>query len=76
MDLNPTWLRFALQLAKRLASQSASGILRGSWDLVSGVVNTVTILTTTYNPSYKVLITLLTKSHDPPSIPQGLLRAP
>ena len=38
-------------------------LLEGSWDLVSGVINKVTILIT----PIKVLITLLTKSHDPPS---------
>ena len=36
--------------------------LKGSWDLVTGVIIRVTILITTI----KVLITLLTKSHDPP----------
>ena len=38
-------------------------ILKGSWDLVTRVIIRVTILIT---PS-KILITLLTKSHDPPS---------
>ena len=38
-------------------------LLGGSWDLVSEVINNVAILKT----QIKVLITLLTKSHDPPS---------
>ena len=38
-------------------------VLKGSWDLVSRVITGVTILIT----PRKVLITLLTKSHDPPS---------
>ena len=38
-------------------------LLKGSWDLVTGVIIRVTILIT----PIKVLITLLTKSHDPPS---------
>ena len=36
--------------------------LRGSWDLVTGVIIKVTTLIT----PLRVLITLLTKSHDPP----------
>ena len=40
-------------------------LLRGSWDLVGQVINKVTILIT----PLKVLRTLLTKSHGPPSIP-------
>ena len=39
------------------------GLLRGSWDVVIRVINTVTI------DPIKVLITLLTKSYDPPSRP-------
>ena len=39
------------------------GILRGSWDLVTGVIIMVTTLIT----PLRVLITVLTKSHDPPS---------
>ena len=38
-------------------------ILKGSWDLVTRVIIRVTILIA----PIKVLITLLTKSHDPPS---------
>ena len=41
-------------------------VLKGLWDLVTTVINKVTILITTYNPN-TVLITLLTKSPDPPS---------
>ena len=44
------------------------GILKGSWDLVTRVIIRVTILIT----PIKVLITLLTKSHDPPSRTLGL----
>ena len=40
-------------------------VLKGSWDLVTRVIIRVTILIT----PIKVLITLLTKSHDPPSKP-------
>ena len=43
-------------------------ILKGSWDLVSRVIIRVTILIT----PIKGLITLLTKSHDPPSRVLGL----
>ena len=42
---------------------AAFRLLGGSWDLVSKVINKVTILIS----PIKVLITLLTKSHDPPS---------
>ena len=42
------------------------GLVLRSWDLVSQVINKVTILIRTYN-LVKVLITLLTMSHDPPS---------
>ena len=38
-------------------------VLKGSWDLVTRVIIRVTILIT----PIKILITLLTKSHDPPS---------
>ena len=38
-------------------------VLKGSWDLVTTVIIRVTILIT----PIKALITLLTKSHDPPS---------
>ena len=41
---------------------SARGVLKGSWDLVSGVLSKVSTVIITYNP-IKVLITLLTKSH-------------
>ena len=37
--------------------------LKGSWDLVTGVIIEVATLIT----PLRVLITLLTKSHDPPS---------
>ena len=40
-----------------------SSLLRGSWDLVTRVIIKVTTLIT----PLRVLITLLTKSHDPPS---------
>ena len=43
---------------------SPGPVLKGSWDLVTRVIIRVTILVT----PIKVLITLLTKSHDPPSI--------
>ena len=46
-------------------------LLKGSWDLATGVKNKVTILIITHNP-IKVLITLLTKSHNPPSKLQKL----
>ena len=39
------------------------GLLKGSWDLVTRATTRVTIHIT----PIKVLITLLTKSHDPPS---------
>ena len=43
-------------------------VLKGSWDVVTRVIIKVTILITTYSiTSLKVLITLLAKSHDPPS---------
>ena len=48
------------------------GLLRGSWDLVTRVIIKVTTLIT----PLRVLITLLTKSHDPPSKPQTLIRDP
>ena len=41
-------------------------LLGGSWDLVTKVITRVTILTNTYKPPFGVLITLVTKSHDPP----------
>ena len=43
------------------------GLIKGSWDLVTTVINKVTILIITYITPIRVLITLLTKSHDPPS---------
>ena len=43
-------------------------LLRGSWDLVTRVIIKVTILIT----PLRVLITVLTKSHEPPS---GYLKA-
>ena len=50
----------------RFQALKLTGYLRrGSWDLVSQVTNKVTILIT----PVKVLRTLLTKSHGPPSIP-------
>ena len=42
---------------------SLAPVLKGSWDLVSRVITKVTILIT----PIRGLITLLTKSHDPPS---------
>ena len=42
-------------------------LLKRSWDLVTRVIVRVTILIT----PIKVLITLLTKSHDPPSRPSA-----
>ena len=55
-------------------------LLKGSWDLATRVIIRVTILIT----PIKVLITLLTKSHDPPSrlqrgtrsVARGSLEAP
>ena len=44
-------------------ASSIRGLLKGSWDLVTRVIIRVNILIT----PIKVLITLLTKSHDPPS---------
>ena len=48
-----------------LSSWSCAGlaVLKGSWDLVTRVIIRVTILITPIT----ILITLLTKSHDPPS---------
>ena len=43
-------------------------LLGGSGDSVSRVISKVTIVISTYK-QIKVLITLLTKSHDPPSNP-------
>ena len=40
------------------------GVFRGSWDLVTRVISKATILIA----PIKVLITLLTKSHDPLSL--------
>ena len=42
-------------------------VLGGSWDLVTRVISKVTIVIIAYNPPNRVLITLLAKSHDPPS---------
>ena len=39
----------------------STGLLKGSWDLVTRVISKVTILISPIN----VVITLLTKSHDP-----------
>ena len=47
-----------------------SNVLKGSWDLVTRVITRVTILIT----PIQVLITLLTKSHDPPS--RNLIKKP
>ena len=46
-----------------LSAHSPSSPLEGSWDLVSRVITKVTTLIT----PIRALITLLTKSHDPPS---------
>ena len=46
-----------------MGSRRGLGLLKGSWDLVTGVIIKVTILIT----PIRVLITLLTKSHDPTS---------
>ena len=43
---------------RKTASKQDWELLKGSWDLVTRLINEVTILTS---------ITLLTKSHDPPS---------
>ena len=50
--------------SKTRAARAQMTILKGSWDLVTRVIIKVTILIT----PVKVLITILTKSHDPPSI--------
>ena len=42
-------------------------LLSGSWDLVTRVIIKITALITAYNNPFRVLITLLAKSHDPPS---------
>ena len=52
---------------RRLLVLSGLQVLKGSWDLVTRVIIRVTILIT----PIKVLITLLTKSHDPPSRLRG-----
>ena len=44
-------------------------LLKGSWELVIRVIEKVTILTITYKPAIRVLISLLTRSPDPPSGP-------
>ena len=44
--------------------RSDGTLLKGSWDLVTRVINKVTILRT----PIRVLVTLLTKSPDPPSM--------
>ena len=44
----------------------AAPVLRGSWGLVTMVINKVTTPICTYNP-VRVRITVLTKSHEPPS---------
>ena len=54
-----------------MGSRRGLGLLKGSWDLVTGVIIKVTILIT----PIRVLITLLTKSHDPPSIVQYSLKS-
>ena len=46
-----------------IEAQLWESLLGGSWDLVTRVISKVTLLIT----SIRVLITLLTKSHDPPS---------
>ena len=43
-------------------------ILRGSWDLVTRVIIKVTILIIILITPLRALITVLTMSHDPPSI--------
>ena len=52
--------------------QARFPVLKGSWDLVTRVFIRVTILIT----PIKVLITLLTKSHDPPSRTIGAFTIP
>ena len=44
----------------------AEALLRGSFDLVSRAINKVTIVIFILITPIKVLITLLTESHDPP----------
>ena len=51
-----------------IGARSSRDLLKGSWDLVTRVIIRVTILIT----PIQVLITLLTKSHDPPSRISGL----
>ena len=50
-----------------LGVQGFVDLLKGSWDLVTRVIIRVTILIT----PIKVVITLLPKSHDPPSRVEG-----
>ena len=55
--------------SQKKAQDSPTTLLGGSWDSVTGVIIIikVTVLRITCNP-LRVLITVLTKSHDPPSI--------
>ena len=53
----------ALEASPGRLGASRRLLLKGSWDLVTRVIVRVTILIT----PIKVLITLLTKSHDPTS---------
>ena len=46
---------------KGTSNGSRRGVFKGSWDLVTGVVIRITLL-----PPTKVLISILTESHDPP----------
>ena len=54
-----------LELLVAVRAEGPVPLLKGSWDLVTRVIIRVTILIT----PIKVIRTLLTKSHDPPSKP-------
>ena len=57
-------MKYALRSRQlQTESSSAHALLKGSWDLVTRVIIRVTILIT----PIKVIITYLTKSHDPQS---------
>ena len=62
-------------LIKGRLSGLRKGLLKGSWDLVTRVIKKVTIHIITYTP-LKLLITILTKSHDPPSKDPGVSLGP
>ena len=64
----PLELCGCLRKAEYRAKRGGCILLRGSWDLVTGVKVTMLIISYLTTP-IKVLITLLTKSHDPPSRP-------